>query len=230
MESIHTSDVGNADSSRVPSKNSPRLFAVIPAAGHSVRMGRPKLLLPYRGTTVIGSVLQTLSIPSITGTYVVVRADDLALRQEVEIHHGQVVSPAVNPPDMRASVEFALQHIATQHEPTDDDGWLLIPADHPLLSPALLAELLTVWDVQRPEILVPTYLGRRGHPTLFRWSTVRALADIPADRGLNWLLDRFADRVLDWPCDHPEATQDLDTPEDYERLLKQENDASAKRR
>lgn len=199
-----------------------RVFAILPAAGRSRRMGRPKLLLPYRGTTVIGSLLATLATPRLTGCCVVVRAEDHTLQQEVLRHGGTVLSPTEDPPDMRASVEFALQHIVTQYHPDDDDGWLLIPADHPWLSSALLADLLAVWDARRPDILVPTYHGRRGHPTLFRWSTVRALTEIPADYGLNWLLKQYADQVWDWPCEYPEAILDLDTPEDYERLLNTE--------
>lgn len=135
-------------------------------------------------------------------------------------HDGWVVQRAADPPNMRTSVEFALANIAEKYQPTDSEGWFLIPADHPLLSAELLGNLLTVWKDQSPEILVPTHHGKRGHPTLFRWSTVSAISDIPADRGLNRLLERFADRVLEWPCEFPEVVQDLDTPEDYERLLK----------
>ena len=199
-----------------------RLFAVIPAAGHSRRMGRPKLLLPYRGTTVLGNLLGTLADPQIAARCVVVRADDDPLRIEAESHDGWVVSPAVDPPDMRASVEFALQEIARRFDPQDDDGWMLIPADHPLLSSELLTELLTVWQRDQPDILVPSVDGRRGHPVIFRWRLVQALSEMPADRGLNWLLERFADRVREWPCQSPEVTQDLDTPEDYARLIRGE--------
>lgn len=195
-----------------------RLFAIIPAAGHSRRMGRPKLLLPFRGTTVLGTLLEALSVPRIAVRCVVVRADDEALTKEAQAHRGWVVHPPVDPPDMRASVEFALERIAERFRPASDDGWLLVPADHPLLPPALLMDLLTAWDARRPEILVPTYLGRRGHPTLFRWRTAAALREIPADRGLNWLLERLADQVTQWPCAFPETIQDLDTPEDYRRI------------
>lgn len=197
----------------------PRLFAVIPAAGHSRRMGRPKLLLPYQGTTIIGRLLETLRHPRIAVSCVVVRSDDNVLKQEAESHGAWVVSPNVDPPDMRTSVEFALANIAEKYQPAEHDAWLLIPADHPLLPLALLDELLTVWNVRQPDILAPSYQNRRGHPTIFRWSTVAAISEIPADRGLNWLLERFADRIVEWPCEHPEVTQDLDTPEDYERLL-----------
>jgi molybdenum cofactor cytidylyltransferase len=196
-----------------------RLFAVIPAAGQSRRMGRAKLLLPFQGTTVIGRLLETLAEPRIAARCIVVRRDDDRLRREAEAHNGWVISPEVDPPDMRASVAYAIEEIARRFAPNADDGWLLIPADHPVLPAELLVELLDVWDRDQPEIVVPTYNGRRGHPTLFRWEFAKLLGEIPADCGLNWLLARFADRLLELPCRYPEAVQDLDTPEDYARLL-----------
>lgn len=181
-------------------------------------MGRPKLLLPYRGTTVLGRLMESLRSPRIAACCVVVRSNDEELKVEAERHGAWVIQPVVDPPEMRTSVEIALEEIGRRYQPTDSDAWLLIPADHPLLSSDLLRELLAVWDEQRPEILVPSYRGRRGHPTLFRWSTVAAIRGIPADQGLNWLLRQEPERVVEWPCDFPEATFDLDTPEDYERL------------
>lgn len=196
-----------------------RLFAVIPAAGHSRRMGRPKLLLPCHGTTILGRLLTTLSIPAISTTCVVTRSNDVPLQAEAAQHGAWVISPTTDPPDMRHSVEYALQQIAARYQPQPDDGWLLIPADHPLLSTDVLTELLQRWHGGQPAILVPTYNGRRGHPTLFRWSTVELLKELPAGRGLNWLMERLSGAVREWPCSSAEVIQDLDTPEDYERLL-----------
>ena len=45
-----------------------RLFAVVPAAGHSRRMGRPKLLLPLGASTVIARMLAALARPEIEAT------------------------------------------------------------------------------------------------------------------------------------------------------------------
>src|SRR5260370_12639805 len=61
----------------------PQLFAVVPAAGQSRRMGRPKLLLPLGSDTVIGRMLALLRRPEIAATIVVVRPDDELLRAAV---------------------------------------------------------------------------------------------------------------------------------------------------
>ena len=53
-----------------------RTFAIVPAAGHSRRMGQAKLLLPWAVGTVIDSVLQAWTTSSVDRTYIVVRAAD----------------------------------------------------------------------------------------------------------------------------------------------------------
>ena len=206
-----------------------RLFAVIPAAGHSLRMGRPKLLLPRGDSTVLECLLQALAHPRIAARRVVVRAEDQMLAQAATRLGAEVVQPAVDPPDMKTSVEWALKSFQQDCKPRSDDGWLLIPADHPWLTADVLSAVVSAWEASSCEILVPNFEGRRGHPTLFRWTMAERVSQIPADRGLNWLLERFPGRVFDWPCPFPEVTWDLDTPDDYARLLAQDQRAAESR-
>ncbi|MDZ4684148.1 MAG: nucleotidyltransferase family protein [Planctomycetaceae bacterium] len=195
-----------------------RLFAVIPAAGFSRRMGQPKLLLPLGGKTVIARLLEALALPENVATAVVMRRDDAALREEVARYGGWPVSPDVDPPDMRTSVEFGLQSVSERFSPHATDAWLMLPADHPVLDRAVLSELIAVWRRDRPRFLVPTYHGRRGHPLIARWDAVPLIQALPADQGLNRLLRDHADEVVSVPVENPGVLTDLDSPEDYERL------------
>jgi molybdenum cofactor cytidylyltransferase len=163
-------------------------------------------------------LLAALTRPEIAAVCVVVRRDDVALRDEIVRCGGWVVSPEVDPPDMRSSVEFGLQSIAERFFPGPDDGWLMLPADHPVLEPAVLTELLTVWQRDRPRFLRPTYQGRHGHPLIARWDAVPLISALPADRGLNQLLRAQAMEVVSVPVNHPGVLTDLDDPADYERL------------
>lgn len=196
-----------------------RLFAIIPAAGHSRRMGRAKLLLPLGSGTVIGRLLSVLKRPEISDTLVVLRAADEPLRAAVVAGGARPIQPEVDPPDMRQSVAAALTDLAHTDRPEDDDGWLLVPADHPLLDPRVMDQLLARWQDEACRMLVPTHAGRRGHPTLFRWSFAREVAGLPANAGLNRLLQQHAACITELPVDSPSVITDLDTPEDYERLL-----------
>ncbi|MBI3862372.1 MAG: nucleotidyltransferase family protein [Planctomycetia bacterium] len=196
----------------------PRLFAIVPAAGHSRRMGRPKLLLPLGATTVIARMLGVLRRPEIVETIVVIRPDDEPLRAAVAACGATTLQPTTAPPEMRQSVEHALQAIERKFDPAPDDGWLLAPADHPLLDSAALDPVISAWTAATRKIVVPVHEGRRGHPTIFPFALAKEVFSLPADQGLNRLLQVYAADVLSVAVASAAVVTDLDTPEDYERL------------
>jgi molybdenum cofactor cytidylyltransferase len=184
-------------------------------------MGRPKLLLPLGEQTVIARLLAALETPAIVARIVVLRRNDVELRRAVEQGEGSAVCPDVDPPDMRASLLAGLDWIEERHQPTDADAWLLTPADHPVLARDVVAELLEAFHARRPRWLVPTCGGKRGHPLIARWDTVRDVRQLPPDAGLNSLLRREGDHVVEHPVASPAVLCDLDTPEDYRRLVEE---------
>lgn len=201
------------------------LFAIIPAAGHSRRMGRPKLLLPWRGTTVIAHLVSELQAAGVTRIYVVLRANDEALYSAVGAANAIPVQPLIDPPDMRTSVEHGLKFAAEEPESSAGAGWLLIPADHPIVSRTTVIELQANWQPDQRQILIPTYQGRRGHPTLFSSHFASEVPTIPADCGLNWLVRQNESVIREVPVTDSGVIVDLDTPEDYESLLRRPLDS-----
>ena len=187
-------------------------------------MGQPKLLLPWGRDPVIASVLRALARDEIAERFVVIRPDDTALQQAVHDLPAVALVPPVDPPTMRDSVELALAAIEEQFSPTERDGWMLIPADHPIVRPGVLNAMLDAWRNSSTSILVPVYPAedqsrRRGHPTIFRWSLVSRIRSLPADCGLNRLLQDSPQDVAELPVDDESILWDLDTPEDYDRLI-----------
>ena len=200
----------------------PRLLAIVPAAGHSRRMGQPKLLLDLAGKSVLARVIEALHLAGVAHCLVVVRPDDAALIQEVRTAGAEVVIPAMAPEEMRQSVECGLRHVhSTAQTAGEWDGWVLVPADHPTLNPAVIRELIAVWSESPQQIAVPVFGGRRGHPTIFPWSMVPEVLALPAERGLNQLLRSRPERVQEVPVSDPRVLDDLDTPEDWERLCRE---------
>ncbi|MFG0335640.1 MAG: NTP transferase domain-containing protein, partial [Maioricimonas sp. JB049] len=146
------------------------ICALIPAAGRSRRMGRPKLLLPLGERRVIDWLLDALQTAGLQHVFLLARRDDTNLVAAVRDRMTMIVQPVADPPDMRTSVEHLLEKAYAKIRPRPDDGWMLIPADHPVLRPELVATLCRAWQECDADVLVPEYEGRRGHPTLFRWS------------------------------------------------------------
>ncbi len=100
----------------------------------------------------------------------------------------------------------------------DEDGWLLVPADHPVLSAEVIERMLSAWQTTAADILIPTCQGRRGHPTIFSWKLARQVPGIPKDRGLNWLVRSTGATIEEVSTGDPAILTDLDTPADYEAL------------
>jgi molybdenum cofactor cytidylyltransferase len=195
------------------------IVAVIPAAGKSTRMGRPKLALPLGGRTVLERVLDALRAGGVEQTLVVLGphvADLAPLARSAGAH---VLLLDHETPDMRTTVEEGLRWLEDRLQPKPDDDWLLVPADHPALVPAVIAQLRET-RARHPQhsILIPTWQGRRGHPTLIAWRHVAGVRAHPPGQGLNTYLRRHADETLEVPVEYAEVLEDLDTPEDFERM------------
>jgi molybdenum cofactor cytidylyltransferase len=208
------------------------VFALIPAGGRSSRMGRPKLLLPLGQRTVLEHVLQALTAAGIERTLVVAAPH---LSELATIAKAADVEAALLPeetPDMRATIEFGLRWIEAHWSPAPEDAWLLVPADHPTLEPAVIQHLRATRDKDRTHsVFVPTYQGWRGHPVLISWRHVAAIRDFPSGQGLNQYLRTQSNQTLEVPVTTDSVLSDLDTPEDYERIRQRFRDGgSANRR
>jgi molybdenum cofactor cytidylyltransferase len=199
----------------------PRLFAIIPAAGKSSRMGTHKLLLSLGKETVIQRLIRALSASFVTKIIIVARKNDHLLRKHLSGMNVQLIQPETDPPDMKASVQVGLDWIESHYRPSDEDGWLLIPADHPVLSGDLIASLYKAWENSIASSMVPTFQGRKGHPAFFRWPVSRDVFQLQEDQGINALWGSHRVQPQFTECNHPEILIDLDTPDDYEYVKQQ---------
>jgi molybdenum cofactor cytidylyltransferase len=195
------------------------IFALIPAAGKSTRMGRPKLLLTLGDRTVLERTIGVLRAAGIDHILVVVGPDHpdlVALAQRSGVHALLLESET---PEMRATVEKGLAWLETNLHPSADDHWLLVPADHPTMDKNVVKELAMASTAPNAStIFVPTFEGKRGHPALISWKHVAGIRAVDAERGINSYLREHNDEVQEVPVGSQEILRDLDTPEDYERL------------
>jgi molybdenum cofactor cytidylyltransferase len=197
-----------------------RVFALVPAAGKSSRMGRPKLALPLAGRTVLENLLDTFRQARIDEVLVVLGPHSSDLAERAQACGANVLGLPAETPDMRATVMAGLDWLAQNVRPGPDDAWLLSPADHPTLHADIIRALRRARaEDQRSSIFIPTYAGRRGHPVLVAWSHVASLRSWPPDQPLNQFFRAHAQETRECAVEFPEILEDLDTPEDYARLV-----------
>jgi molybdenum cofactor cytidylyltransferase len=194
-------------------------FAVLPAAGRSTRMGRPKLSLPLGDRTILEHVVAALRRADIEHILVVVGPHVPELATLAQGAGALVCQLAEETAEMRATVEAGLRWLEEHYHPRADDIWLLVPADHPALAPAVVQQL-TESRLTHParSIFVPTFRGRRGHPLLLTWRHVETLRDHPAGQGLNTYVRQHEPELQEVVVDSEAILWDLDTPEDYDKM------------
>ncbi len=197
-----------------------RVIALVLAAGQGRRMGRPKMLLPYRESTIIETVLDAVLDSSVDGLVVV--ANPLVeefLRGRLPEDCYVVINDDPDS-DMRASVQIGVAEIGQRFETAPSDGVMVLLGDQPEVTGGLITTCAEAWRLpsKGPGILVATYKGRRGHPTVFAARLLRDVADWPPDRKLSDLIGQHVDEVRELPITACPMPIDVNTPEDYKRL------------
>jgi molybdenum cofactor cytidylyltransferase len=183
-------------------------------------MGQPKLSLLVGGRTVLERLVSALKLGGVERILVVVGAHVHELAVIAKAAGAEALQLTSDTPDMRATVVAGLDHIAATDRPSPDDAWLLAPADHPGVTATLVRGLLVAGtESAGVEVIVPTYNGRRGHPTLIRWRYADDIRKLPTGQGINAFLQSPGLEVRELPVTEPGAVLDLDTPEDYARFL-----------
>lgn len=206
--------------------------AIVPAAGRSRRMGRPKLLLPFQGGTLLGATLAALAEGGGRRLAVVLRSDDpelaIWLRDEAAAEIANRIGsgpgkrpllvPAVNPDPARGMLSSIVVGLAALTAPEMGAPVLVCPADLPALAPETVAAVLAGLERSGAALAVPVHEGRRGHPLAIASRLRPEIPGLDLRVGLRQLLERHPDEVLEVPVDDPGCVRDVDTPDDYREL------------
>jgi molybdenum cofactor cytidylyltransferase len=190
------------------------IVGVILAAGSSSRLGRPKQLLPLGDRPVLDHTVANAAASSLDGLIVVLGHEAAAIEAQVDLGPARVVRNDAYREGQSTSLRAGLAAL-----PTDTAAALFILGDQPLIGPAILDALITAYRRTAASIVMPTYDGQRGNPVLIARALFPDLARITGDQGARGVIRAHATEVLDVPIPGPPPTDDLDTQEDYDRLL-----------
>lgn len=154
------------------------LAAVILSGGASRRMGFPKALLSYQGRPFLEHLLDVTHHPKISTRRVVLGADAEPIAKEIHLSADEIVINNEWEKGQLSSIHAALRSL-----PPQTDGILLLLIDHPLISSALVGELIEAFYSSKKPIVLPVYEGRRGHPLIFGSSLFSELLHAPLETG-----------------------------------------------
>jgi molybdenum cofactor cytidylyltransferase len=102
--------------------------------------------------------------------------------------------------------------------PYETDGLLLCLIDHPLISTALVNDLIEqFYAASCRKIVLPIYEARRGHPVIFPAALYEELLHAPADKGARAVVWAHAADVLGMPTNEEGCVLNLNDPETLHR-------------
>src|ERR1700689_5842820 len=139
------------------------LAAAIVAAGESKRMGQPKALVPFQGSTFVAHLLAATRHPRVGLTRVVLGAGAEGIRANLNLDASCIVVNADWPRGQLSSIHAAIRSLPAGAT----EGILICPVDHPLISAHLVGRLIAAFDRGGKLIVLPRYNGRRGAPGVF---------------------------------------------------------------
>ena len=192
------------------------IAAVVPAAGRSERMGRPKLALPVQGRPMLERVVSALRDGGANPIVVVTGPHDRSLAPLARVAGAEVCELTIGTPDMRTTVERGLRWLEERYHPQPDDAFLLTPADIPFLDVGIVRSLCAAWHCRSSEsILVPICNGRRGHPVLIAWQHVPAIRELAPELGIDAYLREHLRDTKEMSVPGNGSMFDVDTPLDW---------------
>ncbi len=192
-----------------------RVAAIVLAAGKSRRMGESKLTMPFGESTMIGSVVQALSNSRVSTVTVVLGYYGVPVRDALTDFS---VEFAVNrKPDMGmlSSVQTGMKSVG------EADAYLICLGDQPHISPDVVDSLIDRAESSDKGLFIPTNEGKRGHPLLIKSGYREELLALRLTEKLSDFISRHEDDLEEVKTADPGVTEDIDTPEDYQRLLPQ---------
>ena len=188
-----------------------RFAGVVPSAGASVRMGRPKALLRLEGATFLERTVAALRGGGCEPVFVVVATGDEEAAEVATAVGAQVLEnldPGEGPiTSLRLALGALDETVA---------GLVYLPVDHPLVRPDTVRMLLEAARASGAALALPVYEGERGHPAVFGTSLFDELSDPSLEGGARTVTYRHLADALLVDVDDPGVLTDIDTPEMYE--------------
>jgi molybdenum cofactor cytidylyltransferase len=189
------------------------LAAVILSGGASRRMGSPKALLAYQGRPFLEHLLNITIHPRIGVCRVVLGPDAESIRKEIPLRPEEIV---VNLEWEKG--QLSSLHAAMRSLPPGTEGMLVCPVDHPLVSLALVDELIEAFFKTRAPVVVPLYEGRRGHPVIFSAAVYDELLNAPMETGARAVVWAHKEEIAEVPTNEEGCVLNLNDPDAFLKI------------
>jgi molybdenum cofactor cytidylyltransferase len=185
---------------------------IILAAGGSSRFGKPKQVLGWRGESLIRHVAKTALDAGLHPVVVVVGSSAEEVISSLKDQELRIVNNSNWINGLSTSIRVGLQSL-----PVSVGGVVFLQVDQPQIPVQLIRRLVEAHQATVSKVVAPRVNGQRGNPVLFDACTFPDLIALTGDMGGRALFEKYPIEWVDW--DDANILLDIDTPEDYRKLL-----------
>jgi len=188
------------------------ITAIILASGYSRRMGQNKLLLKYRGKSLIEHTIESIMKCGFAEVIVVAREEEII---EIGNKNGLKVIKNENAvKGISESIKLGVMHAK------ETEGYMFFTADQPFLDSDTIKGLTVEFTENSAYIIIPRYEGKRGSPVIFPSSFKEDFLKLEGDVGGKAIINKNLEKVKFVEVQDSIKLFDVDTIENYEYILK----------
>jgi len=191
--------------------------AILLAAGESRRMGQPKMLLPWGGTTVLGQVVASFAAAGLDDILVVtggarrqVEALIAGLAKDYPVR--TVFNPAYTQGEMLSSIQAGLAALGPAPRAA-----LVGLGDQPQVREGVVRGICAAFVETGAPLIIPSFRNRRGHPWLLARPLWAEFLALPAATTPRDFLQVHTGGITYLTVEDDSILRDIDTPEEYNR-------------
>src|SRR5450432_1301068 len=195
---------------------SPSFAGLILAAGASSRMGRDKALLPWRDGTFLSAALRVLQ--SATELVIVVAGANAPNLEPIADANAAFLVVNRDPQQGQfSSLLVGLQDVLNRGR----DAAIVTLVDRPPAEVKTIEQLRAAFLLgdEQTWAVVPDYGGKHGHPIVIGREMIEAFLRAPVNSSAREVEHANQAHIRYVPVNDPLVAANVDTPEDFERLL-----------
>ncbi|HQJ56800.1 MAG TPA: nucleotidyltransferase family protein [Caldisericia bacterium] len=195
-----------------------KISGIVIASGEGKRIGRIKQLLPWKNSTILGNIIDTLKDTDLDKIYIVLGHEKEEILENIKPHLTEKFEVIFNEnykKGMLTSIQEAVKKI-----PDDYFGFIIFLGDQPFIKKETVDKSIERIKAKDYPIIVSCYKGERGHPTFISLEFKEKILSLDPEKGAlrDIIYDaRNKNLVFDFETDDEDVIKDIDTYEDYIR-------------
>jgi molybdenum cofactor cytidylyltransferase len=201
------------------------IAGIVLAAGRSSRMGEPKALLVYAGATFLQRAVRALRDGGCGRVIVVMGAPTDPAAASIAAQARKLdADVAVN--DAAHSEQVDSLRAGLLAVAADADAVVVLPVDVPAVDARAVRAVVDAFAARGAPVVRASFDGRNGHPVLFSRALFAELLGGDLPEGARTVIHRHAAASEGVAVPDAGVVADVDTPDDYRRLLAEQDGAA----